>query len=64
MNYIGLVSKMATLYSKTKCPKCLDGSLTKVGQMIRCTCGWWDCTEEKDDETPIQAVIVAQAIYS
>ena len=55
---------MATLYSKTKCPKCLDGSLTKIGQMIRCTCGWWGTTEEKDDETPIQAVHVAQVIVS
>jgi hypothetical protein len=59
-----IVSKMATLYSKTKCPKCLNGSLTKIGQMIRCTCGWWGSAEEKDDETPIQAVQVAQAIVS
>jgi hypothetical protein len=42
----------------------LDGSLTKIGQMIRCTCGWWGSAEEKDDETPIQAVQVAQVIVS
>jgi hypothetical protein len=59
-----IVSKMATLYSKTKCPKCVEGSLTKIGQMIRCTCGWWGYTEEKDDETPIQAIQVAQVIVS
>lgn len=55
---------MATLYSKTRCPKCFDGSLAKIGQMIRCTCGWWGFTEEEEDEAPNQAVIVAQAIVS
>lgn len=43
-----IVSFMATSIINYKCPNCHQDSLTKVDQMIRCTCGWWMLVEEEE----------------
>ena len=55
LQYNEIVSNMAaTQITNFKCPGCLNGHLTQVDRMVRCTCGWWIHVEE--DEISIQSV--------
>ena len=36
------------LIIKLKCPKCHSEELSKIDQMIRCTCGWWTQIDEEN----------------
>ena len=58
LHYNKIVSNMAaTQITNFKCPGCLNGHLTQVDRMVRCTCGWWIYAEEnEDDEISIQSV--------
>ena len=48
---------MITQITNFKCPGCLNGHLTQVDRMIRCTCGWWAYAEEEnEEEISIQSV--------
>jgi hypothetical protein len=53
---------MAVILSKTKCPQCAQKTLTVIGQMVRCTCGWWGHSDDIDEEVPQQPVKIAQAL--
>jgi hypothetical protein len=55
---------MALLYSKAKCPQCKEESLTKMGQMIRCTCGWWGHSDDIEEEVAEESVKYAQVLTS
>ena len=46
---------MASIYSKIKCPNCVNGSLSKIDRMVRCTCGWW--TQIEDEEIPVSITL-------
>ena len=55
MIIVRVVSNMAIQITNFKCPGCLNGNLTQVDRMIRCTCGWWTYSEE-DEEIALQSV--------
>ncbi|MCF2143057.1 MAG: hypothetical protein K9W42_05100 [Candidatus Heimdallarchaeota archaeon] len=40
---------MTLVYSQFECPNCHKKTLTKIGKMIRCTCGWWLRIDEMED---------------
>ncbi len=58
-----LVSIVAAVSIKFKCPKCQLEPLMKIDRMVRCTCGWWMQTEE-EEELPINSVEYATVVAS